>query len=58
MSKRVTAPAKTASSISPGETAIARKRVATAAPRSAATSGKGGSAGRGCEREASRNPAF
>ena len=47
-SKRVTAPAKTASSISPGETAIARKRVATTAPRSAATSRKGGSPGRGC----------
>ena len=48
-SNRVTAPAKTASSISPGETAIARKRVATTAPRSAATSGKGGSPGRDWE---------
>lgn len=50
MSKRVTAPAKTVSSISPGDTAIARKRVATMAPRTSATSGSGGSAGLGWER--------
>ena len=48
-SKRVTAPAKTASSISPGDTAIARKRVATTAPRSDATIRRGGSPERGWE---------